>query len=198
MASGGLAVVGVAALRVAPRRRRFLAAIPFAFAIQQAAEGFQWLTLKAGMPSVLAGYAYAAFAFVFWPVFIPMAVYAVDRRGRRIVRWFLALGIGVALWNLSAMLRGPLDISVVGEHFLYGLYIPHDRLVAVLYVIAVCGALLSSRVRAFRWFGALLFVAAVVVYLWFRPGFPSVWCYFAALISALVFWYLRDAHKRTR
>jgi len=184
-------VASAATVKVAPRRKRFLALIPFFFAVQQALEGIQWLSVKTGNACLSAGYSYLVFALIVWPIFIPGAVYYLDRRGRRVSRWFLALGIGVALW-LGVFLIGQLSIGVAHGNIFYHAAIPAGFVVAVLYVVAVCGALLTSHIRTLQWFGALALLSAGGAFLWFRTGFPSVWCFFAALISALVFWYARS------
>jgi hypothetical protein len=191
VASGGLAVAGAATLQVAPKRRRLLAVIPFAFALQQALEGIQWLYLNDSTVCITYGYGYFAFAYIFWPVFIPAAVYALDHKSRAIMRWFLMLGIGVALWNLYFLFVGQLAVFVDGGRIIYDVGAPAAGVIAPLYIIAVCGALLVSRIRAFRLFGMLILAAAATAYIWFRPGFPSAWCYFAAVISVLVFWYAK-------
>lgn len=189
--SGGLAVVGAATLKAAPRRRRILALVPFVFAVQQALEGIQWLYLKAGTVCPAAGYGYLFFALLFWPVFIPLLVFMLDRAARPRVKWFLGLGIVVALWNLAALLSGPLAISGASGNIVYSVGIPTALARTVLYVIVVCGALFALRITALRWFGALITAAALVAFIGFRSAFASVWCYFAAVISALVFWYAR-------
>lgn len=189
VASGGLAVVGAATLHVAPKRRRLLALIPFAFAVQQAFEGVQWLYLDRGTTCAAAGYGYTFLAFAFWPIFIPSLVYTFDRAGRPLVKWFLGLGIVVGLWNLFALGTGTLTITVASSRIAYWLDVTWGPIGVVLYVLALCGSLFASRIRAFRWFGLVVLATAVTSYVWFRPGFPSVWCYFAALLSGLVFFY---------
>ena len=62
-------------------------------------------------------------------------------------------------------------------------------IIAILYVIATCGSLFFSKVRAMVIFGAanlaiLLVVAAVKQY-----AFTSVWCAYAALASVIVLVY---------
>ena len=62
-------------------------------------------------------------------------------------------------------------------------------IIAILYVIATCGSLFFSKIRAMVVFGAvnlaiLLVVAAVKQY-----AFTSVWCAYAALASLIVLVY---------
>jgi len=188
IASGGLAVASAATLGVTPRRRRFLVFIPLVFAIQQALEGYQWILLNVSTMSAAAGYGYLAFAYVFWPVAVPLFVMKLDVRTRNRTRWFLGLGTAVAAWNLAFILLHGLTIRVLGGHITYGVDIPYPELVTIAYVAAVCGALLCSRKIAIRVLGVLSLVSAIVAYFWFSPGFPSVWCYFAAVISVFILW----------
>ena len=85
VASGGLAIVGVASLKVAKKEERIIALIPLAFALQQAIEGVQWLSLQSGCPSLPLGYGFLFFAFIFWPVYVPLTVYLLDKKKRKIL-----------------------------------------------------------------------------------------------------------------
>ena len=52
-------------------------------------------------------------------------------------------------------------------------------------VMAVCLPFLASSRRGLELFGmAVLFACATALYLATRPAFPSVWCFFAAFLSA--------------
>jgi hypothetical protein len=43
-----------------------------------------------------------------------------------------------------------------------------------------------------RWFGGSLLAAFLITHLAYGYAFTSVWCLFSALLSASLFWILRD------
>jgi hypothetical protein len=190
--SGGLTLVGVDALRIAPKSKRVLAVVPLLFAFQQALEGVQWLALGSGTVCMAAGYGFLSFAYVFWPVFVPVVVYVMDRKGRADIRWFILLGGGVALWYLTAMVSHPLVIFVSPPgRIVYDFIVPYGRSIAILYVLAVAGAPLLSSMRVFRWYGALLILLTAVAMSISYLAFASIWCFLGALSSVLIWLYLR-------
>ena len=62
--------------------------------------------------------------------------------------------------------------------------------VAILYLIATCGSLFFSKVKAMVAFGAANLVILLVVTAVKRYAFTSVWCAYAALASVIVLVYV--------
>jgi hypothetical protein len=62
---------------------------------------------------------------------------------------------------------------------------------AGLYVLATCGAMVASGLRHVVWFGLANLVAVVVLTGMSANGFASLWCFYAALVSAAIAVYLR-------
>ena len=102
---GGLVTLGVASFVIAKKEDRILAAIPILFGIQQLVEGFQWLNLNISSFSLPAGYAFLFFALIIWPIYVPVVVYILDKRRRKFLKWFIFLGIAVALAPRRMRLR---------------------------------------------------------------------------------------------
>lgn len=184
-------MVGVASLKVTPRKKRVLALIPFLFAVQQALEGIQWLALGSGTTCQAAGYGYLFFALILWPVLIPVLVYRYDSASRQRMRGFLAIGMLVAIGYASVLLRGPLTIQALQRHVVYHFSSPFGPLSVLLYGVAVVGSLWASSVRAFRQYGVIVFTAGLGAIAIERLAFGSVWCFFSAIASILVYFFLR-------
>lgn len=66
----------------------------------------------------------------------------------------------------------------------------------LFYVAAVSFYGLLSSHRIIRWFGMATAASLVIAILFYKATFISVWCFFAALISAIVYWFFRDKRKR--
>lgn len=198
----GVAVgaAGIDALRhVRQPAERPLAAIPMVLGAHQLVEAVVWWGLRDEVPDHLgraAAWLYLAVAFAVVPVLVPVAVGALEPAGgRRWMRGFTALGLAVAAVLLFALLRGPVEAHVDGYHIAYRVDVGGGGLMAALYVVATCGALLTSRHAHVRWFGATN-LAAVVVLTWLdRGGLISLWCAWAAVTSVAIALHLRYLHQ---
>ena len=176
------------------RRYLPLAAVPVLFGLQQVCEARVWAGLGLGDPGLarVPSLAFLFFAFAVWPVWVPMAVAAVEPRGHR--RWALVAlaGVGAAVgaaYYLPIAADGGRGLApaVVGHSVRYDLSaVPAAAGWAwlALYLAAVCGPLLASRGRHLRPLGLGVAVAAMASYVLFEHAFASVWCFLAAVLSA--------------
>jgi hypothetical protein len=60
-----------------------------------------------------------------------------------------------------------------------------------LYLIAVCTSCFASSFPILRFFGVALGVAFVAAHVMYTATFFSVWCFFAAVVSAMLFFHFR-------
>jgi hypothetical protein len=190
ISSGGLAVLGGASLVIAKKEDKILAAIPFLFGIQQAFEGIQWLYINAGSTSLAAGYAFLFFAFIVWPIYVPTFVYILDKEKRSVLKWFIFLGIAVALYFLYILFSQSLEIHRINACISYDFHFPLKKLINAAYLLVAFGSLFVSSKPIFRWFGSFIAISALIAWLFFALTFASVWCFFAAITSAMFFFYI--------
>ena len=182
--------IGAAALRQAGKADRMLAAIPVIFAAHQALEGAVWLTGGEGVGRC-AGYGFASVAFCFWPIYTPLAARLSEPSARRRT-WmlpFLVLGIVVAVAAASVLYAG-LKIDFAAHHIKY---IPGRRYPLIfdyLYAVAVAGPLLLCRSIYLRIFGCLILTFFGASTLLFNPARYSVWCFFAAASSVVLYFFI--------
>lgn len=195
--SGGLAAAGAVTLAMAQSEEWMIAIIPLIFAVQQAIEGLQWLAPHPSEVSLGLGYGFLLFAFLLWPAYIPIAVYRVekDRGRRRILRCFIGLGSLISLALLVTLLREPLHVQMYPRGIAYVIKIPFYMLGAAPYVFATCGSLLLSSRSVLRWFGVAGLVSAILTATIFEQAFTSVWCFFAAGLSVLIFFAMKKRPK---
>ena len=191
--SGVIAVIGVATLARTRHAKEWLfAAVPLLFAIHQFNEGMVWLGLKEQLTfGSLAGwgFAYMLFAQALLPLLMPLGIWLIEpnqRRGRRILP-FLFLGAGLAIYIFWALLNYDTHISLRGHSVVYNNPETRSILVAILYIVATCGALFFSGYRPIVVFGALNVLGLVVVLLVKQYAFTSVWCAYAAITSLLIY-----------
>jgi hypothetical protein len=193
--STALGAVGVVTLtKVKHRRELLFAALPILFAIHQFIEGFVWLGLDGILSPVVAhdmGAAFMLYAQGLLPFLLPLSVLLFEptANARRRMLPFLILGGGTTLYILWAFTAYPLQLFVKGNSIVYINQATNNMTVAVLYVIATCGSLFFSKVRAMVIFGAANLAILLAVMELKRYAFTSLWCAYAAVASVIILAY---------
>ena len=192
--------LGTLTLKSARRPRELLfAAIPLLFAIQQLTEGVIWLTFRYEAPQVNAvmTHVYSFFSHVLWPVYVPVAVLLIEPSGWR---WralivIVAAGVAVGAYLLYILFAYPIVSRPVGQHIEY--VSPHFFAAAAmtLYLMSTTLSLFLSTHRTVMAFGVLALSSFAAAYFFYATWFISVWCFFAALLSTVV--YLHFVLRRT-
>ncbi len=195
IASGALAALGGVFFVSAKKKDKVLAVIPIMFSIQQFCEGIQWLYLNSGSSSYIAGYFFLFFAFILWPLYVPIMVFLLDKSERKILGWFILAGVAVAIYFSTIFLLGPLDIQRVNSCVSYNFSFPFQNFVVLAYLLAIVGSLCISSLNIFRYFGIVVGFLGLVSWFFFALTFTSVWCFFAAIVSLMFFFYVKYKHK---
>ena len=202
--SAGTILLGLGALTLksarSPRELPF-AAIPLLFAIQQLSEGVIWLTFRYEAPqlNIVMTHVYSFFSHVLWPVYIPVAVLLLELPGwrRRALFVFVAAGLMVGAYLLSVLAIFPVLSRPIGQHIEY--ISPHFFALAVmtLYLMSTTVSPLLSTHQIVRVFGVLALSSFAAAFYFSATWFISVWCFFAALLSAVVYLHfiLRGAER---
>jgi hypothetical protein len=102
---------------------------------------------------------------------------------------FVVLGGTTALYILWALTAYPLQVYVNENSIVYINQATNNPTVALLYVIATCGSLFFSKVRAMVLFGAANLVILLVVLAFKSYAFTSLWCAYAAIASVIILAY---------
>ncbi len=191
IAGTALTVLGVATLRLVRRNTEIpFAAIPLLFGLQQLVEGVLWLSFKFDAPqlNIVMMYLFSLFSHVLWPMFVPFAIVLLETvPWRRKVIWgFQAIGLLVGLYLLYQLIVFPLtavvekNIVCVSPHF-------YELPVIFLYLAATCVSCFFSSHVTIRIFGVLALILFGIAYEFFELALFSVWCFFAAMLSTIIF-----------
>ncbi len=196
IAGTSLSAVGIAALRsTEARTEQPLATIPLLFGIQQLTEGVIWLTFDHDAPLLKQAmtYVYSGFSHVLWPMYVPfaMGVLEAGRWRKRTLFAFEAAGLAVGLYLLYSIVARPLVAEVVGQHIVYDSPHFYQIPVMVVYLAATCVSCFFSSHGFVRLFGVLSLLSFVAAYAVHAAAFFSIWCFFAALLSLLIYFHLR-------
>jgi hypothetical protein len=200
--SGVLGTLGVLTLtKVKHRRELLFASLPALFAIHQFIEGFVWLGLDGVLSPVVThdmGAAFVLYAQGLLPFLLPLSVllFEPDRKSRRRMLPFAIVGGLTTLYMLWGLTAYPLQIFVRGNSIVYINPATNNTTLAIFYVIATCGSLFFSKVRAMVLFGAANLTILLAVMAVKRYAFTSLWCAYAAIASVIIlayFWKSRAA-----
>ncbi len=201
-ASGLLAASGIAISRLPKEKNNIpLAMFPAVFATHQFIEGILWLNQDGVLPGIYkqaAVYAYALIAFVLWPILVPFAAYLVEtgRRRRTIILLCLAIGLGVGLALLLSFFRHPPTVTTDCCSLVY--YVNAPEWLLAPYLLAVTVPFLACSRRSLVLFGLAIAVSsAVALVTASAPAFPSVWCFFAAVLSTGLYVHFRIEARST-
>lgn len=188
--AGGLALRNAGSWRALP-----MASVPVLFALHQFIEGALWLELGAGGGERISALsrAYLIFAEVLWPAWMPLAVLLMepDRLRRRFVAFIAVAGTGFAAWLLVWIVSAPAAARIAGHSIRYT---GDDALVPWMlsvYLLCTCGVLFFSSHRLVRLFGAVVAVGFAVSAWAHYATLISVWCFFAAAASSVLYFHFR-------
>lgn len=199
-ASAALTVAGVITIKQAKRPEQFpLALIPIIFAIQQAVEGWIWLLQTHPGPAwlePLLAHIFPFIAYTFWTIWVAYSVRKIetDALRHKILSILLLIGILDGLFFLYFMLSGPLTIEIINHSIHYAFDFPLYAASQWLYGLAIIGATLVSRHKLINLFGIGLIISYNIARFYFTPTYPSVFCFFSALISVIIYLQLRYGH----
>lgn len=201
VAGGALSAGGVVTLLQAKSKNEVpLASIPLLFGIQQLLEGVVWLSFDDPALNGFATYAYSMFSHVLWPVFVPIAILLIEASPirRNLLRAVCLVGLGVGVYLLYFIIADPVVAHVVNHSIAY--HSPHlyPWTTITLYLVATCGSCVLSSHRIINIFGGVLLVSFAIAGWFYTQTFFSVWCFFAAILSAIVFWYFLDRSGKLR
>jgi Family of unknown function (DUF6629) len=201
VSAGIMAISGLTALASAPRSREMpLAAAPLIFAIQQSIEGTLWLTLPEGSngsASAILTYTFLVFAMVFWPLYAPVAIMAIehDPLRRRFQTVCLVAGT-IAAFYLGWRLLTYSHIGLIEKnHIQYRADSSVPRVVFLMYLLATGGPAIASSDWTVRLFGMVVFLGLAVSYLFYWEALTSVWCFFAAAGSLIILARFRNERR---
>ncbi len=180
-----------------------LASIPLFFAFQQFAEGVLWVSIGHAGYALLQSvstYIFVIMAQVIWPILIPLSVLLLEENEtrKRILFGLLVLGAAVALYYSFRLVFYDVHAEITRRHIIYqsGAFNSFAALALLMYLTATLPPLFVSSIKRTGILGIIMGVSFVVSALFYTRCLTSVWCFFAAVMSFVVFYIVRNAHKK--
>ncbi len=199
IAGGALSAAGVATLSKTKKKREIpFTSIPLLFGVQQLTEGVVWVSFGIPTLNLIAAYIYLFISHVFWPIYVPFSVFLLEKNKSRktIIAFFFVVGACVGsylLWLIATQAAAP---SIVNQSIFYPIMPQYGYYVLTLYVLATCGSCLASSHKLIKLFGVVLLISFAISGICYTQTFISVWCYFAALLSVIVYVFIARKDKK--
>ena len=205
-ASAILAVIGVASLKKVQTSSQLLFALfPIVFAIQQFTEGFVWITITNSNYQYWQSfpiYTFIFFAQVLWPTWVPLSFYLIEKNStrRKIIFAFVLIGSCISLLHFHNLIFFNVSASIMPYHIYYDLDFPlkHDLIMESLYLLTIIVPPFISSINRAYILGILLLLSFLITKLYFSDYIISVWCFFAALISAIVYLIMKNLKENDK
>ncbi len=194
IAGGTLSAAGVLTISKAKTKAELpFASIPLLFGIQQLIEGVVWLSFGNSALNIISTYAYSMFSHVLWPIFVPASILLLEKDPvrRRILQVFTGIGLAVGIYLFYFIFQDGVTSQILNKSIAYNsphLYLPF---VLTLYVFATCISFFISSNKIINIIGVVMITSFLIAGWFFSETFISVWCFFAAILSVLVYCYFK-------
>ncbi len=201
VAGGALGVTGgLTMMQTKTKSELPFASIPLLFGIQQAIEGVVWLSFGAPLLHTIATYAYMMFSHVLWPIFIPVSIILLetDRFRKKILWMFSLVGLAVGAYLAYYIITDVVTVQVVHQSLRYYSINAYPIPIIMFYLMATCGSCFFSSHRIINLFGLVLSLSFIIAVWFFFETFFSVWCFLAAILSVLVYWYFKREERNKK
>lgn len=201
--AGGVIIsaIGIATVtKVHKPSQIVFASIPLFFGLQQIVEGSLWLTIP--LPEYanlqkIGTYLFLILADFLWPSIIPLSVLLMEKKKnkRMILKILLGMGIALSLYYAYCLFTFNVTPQIMGYHILYNTTFPKSLSMPafIIYLVVTITPLFVSSIKRTHLLGILMFFSCLVTAIFFTQYLTSVWCFFAAFISGVIFWILKDS-----
>ncbi len=196
-ASAVLITTGALALKEVSKKEQILfAMIPVMFGLQQFLEGWVWVSLQNDNYDVLrmiSVYGFLIFAQLVWPVWVPLSALKLehDKKRKRLIVFSLSVGVILALILAYRLVFYDVNGYIQEHHIFYrvGHFKSTNWWSGILYLLPALFPFIFSSNKKINILGYLMLLMFVVSKLFYLKYMISTWCFFAAVLSAFV-WYV--------
>jgi len=195
LAGTGLSLFGIHILKSPHKKKdRYFLAIPLMFGIQQLSEGMVWVSntnSAYAQYNTFASYLFLFFAFFAWPIWVPFSLEKMETNSNIKKRLFGLFMAGIVVSTTIAWMALNLGVAptISCNHIEYLINWPEVFIFPGItwYAITTIAPFFIIRKKTFNLFGILLFFSIIISGAFYINWFISVWCFFAALLSFLIY-----------
>jgi hypothetical protein len=188
--------------KVTTKSQLAFAVIPLLFGIQQLCEGFVWLSLTQQQYAHWqqpVTHVFLFFAHALWPVWVPFAalLFETKQPQKTIIFGFFILGLLLSLGEIYCLSAYHVESRIYGHHIEYLITYPRPFVIVseIVYGIVTLVPCFISSLKTMRWFAIVLALSLVFTAIFYQAWLISVWCFFAALLSVIIYRILATQNK---
>jgi hypothetical protein len=199
-----ISAIGIATVtKVHKPSQIVFACIPLFFGFQQITEGVLWLTIPTAeyiVPQKVVMFIFLIMALVIWPSMIPFSVLHMEesKKRKKILYALLILGGILSVYYAYCLVVYNVNPVIMGFHIQYNNDFPESLALIsfIVYLIVTISPLFISSIKRTHLMGVLMTLSCLITGIFFSQYLTSVWCFFAALLSGVVYWILHDSRKK--
>ena len=147
----------------------------------------------------LATYIFLVMAQFIWPMLVPLSVLLIEKnKTRKKILWsLLIIGVTVSFYYLYDLIiyRAHAEISYMHINYKSNFQGATYSLPTVFYLIATLVPVFVSSVKRAYMLGVIIGLSAMVSIIFFTECLISIWCFFAAVVSFVVYYTIRESHR---
>ncbi len=199
-AAAGLVCLGIATIKqTTSKQELLLASFPCLFAVQQAFEGLIWLgktDLAIDRTIAVGTYGFLLFATFIWLVLSPLSIYLLenDVNRKRILLGLTGGGLLLGIYLFGSIVDRGVEPQVFSGNLFYDVrFIPFYEVCKYFYLAIIALPFWISRSFSLRVFGTSIVGSFVIAQFFFETTLVSIWCFFAAILSGLLYSIVKDS-----
>ncbi len=183
-----------------------LALLPLIFGIQQFTEGFVWLGLlnQNETQVKIFSYLFLFFAFGLWPFYVPFMVWNIEkektwRRKVLLVLTFAGAVVGVLVYVPLIIGTTLFTTRICNDCIAYETSRGdlHRNIYTLMYLVVTVTPFFLASNKKILVFGGLIVGSIIITLYFYSFAFFSVWCFFAAVLSAYIVYVIKTEDQRT-
>ncbi|MGE0567892.1 MAG: DUF6629 family protein [Bacteroidia bacterium] len=195
--SVGVIIAGfgtISLIKAEKPNQKMFAAMPLIFAAQQFTEGTLWLALENNNVQ-LQKFSTMLFLFiaqVIWPLWVPLSIRILEKNRKLSLDIMTIFGAGVSIYLAYCLFSYHVSAKIESYHILYQLeYPPTIRNIGgIIYLIVTIAPPFFASLKHIWILGSSIFVSYVLAFIFYESYVISVWCFFSAVISILVLYFV--------
>jgi len=140
-------------------------------------------------------------ALVVWPMMMPMAILRMEEneKKKKLMEGILGAGLIISLYYAVCLVNLNVYPRINQFHIQYINDFPKilGHVAFGIYGLVTIAPLFISSVRRVSVFGILIIISFIITGFLYKEYLTSVWCFFAALISAVVYYIIRESQEES-
>lgn len=191
-AASVLSLIGILGIKINSKKNlRLFSVIPLLFGIQQATEGLVWITMNnpESIINKISIYIFLIFAMVIWPTIVPLSLSIYDKEPqKKILKIITAAGSMISLYAIYQLITKATTANIATNSICYSIANIDPFILKYgiyMYLIPTIIPFFITKMPLAKLSGITITISLIISLYFKYESYGSVWCFFAALLSAI-------------